>query len=313
MQFFALLNGRPTIFQGLFVGGSNSFPSISFADDQDTGFYTSSAFPNTIWVTSGGGNALRFSGNQGGSGFIYNGGNNNYIQFDYAGFISLNAAGTNQNIILNPTGDVAGGVLTISRPSATSQTRATLNYTTAEISLLVGAGFCGLQAGTGLGLIFYTNNAESARFLSNGELLLGVTISGNNGRLQLATHTTAAGGIGFGTDTSLYRATTGALILTDNTARLLIWARSSAGVCEIGSQTAHDLVFRANNLNALTIDTSQNSTFTGTAITAASAAAKAGLRLPHGAAPTAPVNGDIWTTTAGLYVRINGATVGPLT
>jgi hypothetical protein len=37
------------------------------------------------------------------------------------------------------------------------------------------------------------------------------------------------------------------------------------------------------------------------------------IRLPHGAAPTSPTNGDMWTTTAGLYVRINGATVGPLT
>lgn len=37
------------------------------------------------------------------------------------------------------------------------------------------------------------------------------------------------------------------------------------------------------------------------------------LRIPHGSAPFAPVNGDIWTTTAGLFVRINGVTVGPLT
>lgn len=44
----------------------------------------------------------------------------------------------------------------------------------------------------------------------------------------------------------------------------------------------------------------------------ASVAAGAPLRIPHGAAPTAPVNGDIWTTSAGLYVRVNGATVGPL-
>lgn len=36
------------------------------------------------------------------------------------------------------------------------------------------------------------------------------------------------------------------------------------------------------------------------------------LNIPHGVAPTAPVNGDMWTTTAGLFVRINGATVGPL-
>lgn len=49
------------------------------------------------------------------------------------------------------------------------------------------------------------------------------------------------------------------------------------------------------------------------AITAAAATtALASLRLPHGTAPSAPVDGDMWTTTAGLFVRINGATVGPL-
>lgn len=43
-------------------------------------------------------------------------------------------------------------------------------------------------------------------------------------------------------------------------------------------------------------------------LTAASVTAMAGLRLPHGAAPTSPVNGDMWTTTAGLFVQINGVT-----
>ena len=39
----------------------------------------------------------------------------------------------------------------------------------------------------------------------------------------------------------------------------------------------------------------------------------ASLRAPHGTAPASPENGDIWTTTDGLYVHINGVTVGPLT
>lgn len=34
----------------------------------------------------------------------------------------------------------------------------------------------------------------------------------------------------------------------------------------------------------------------------------AGLRLPHGAVPSPLTNGDMWTTTAGLFVRINGVT-----
>jgi hypothetical protein len=49
-------------------------------------------------------------------------------------------------------------------------------------------------------------------------------------------------------------------------------------------------------------------TFGAPTVTAASAASGAGLRLPHGEAPTAPVNGDLWSTTAGWFVRTNGGT-----
>ncbi len=44
----------------------------------------------------------------------------------------------------------------------------------------------------------------------------------------------------------------------------------------------------------------------------AAASGFSSLRMAHGSAPSSPVNGDMWTTTAGLFVRINGATVGPL-
>jgi len=49
-------------------------------------------------------------------------------------------------------------------------------------------------------------------------------------------------------------------------------------------------------------------TFTGLVTTLASATGTAGLNLPHGVAPTSPVNGDIWTTTAGVFARINAGT-----
>ena len=51
-----------------------------------------------------------------------------------------------------------------------------------------------------------------------------------------------------------------------------------------------------------------NPTTTGKLTTAASASGGAGLRLPHGAAPTSPVDGDVWTTTAGVFARINSTT-----
>lgn len=44
----------------------------------------------------------------------------------------------------------------------------------------------------------------------------------------------------------------------------------------------------------------------------AATTARASLNMAHGAAPTTPNDGDMWTTTAGLFVRINGVTVGPL-
>lgn len=34
----------------------------------------------------------------------------------------------------------------------------------------------------------------------------------------------------------------------------------------------------------------------------------AGLNLPHGTAPSSPVNGDMWTTTSGAFMQVNGVT-----
>lgn len=69
------------------------------------------------------------------------------------------------------------------------------------------------------------------------------------------------------------------------------------------------LLWKRVNPTALT---NEANTFTALQTTAASAITGAGLNIPHGTAPSAPQNGDIWTTAAGIYVRINGATVGPL-
>lgn len=49
-------------------------------------------------------------------------------------------------------------------------------------------------------------------------------------------------------------------------------------------------------------------TFVGEQTMVASATTGAGFTLPPGVAPSSPVDGDIWTTTSGLYARINGVT-----
>lgn len=50
----------------------------------------------------------------------------------------------------------------------------------------------------------------------------------------------------------------------------------------------------------------------GRLVTLASATGGSSINVPPGVAPSAPVNGDVWTTSAGMFVRINGGTVGPL-
>jgi len=50
---------------------------------------------------------------------------------------------------------------------------------------------------------------------------------------------------------------------------------------------------------------------TGKISGAASTTSAASLNLPQGSAPTVPSNGDLWTTSAGVFAYINGSTVGP--
>lgn len=76
------------------------------------------------------------------------------------------------------------------------------------------------------------------------------------------------------------------------------------GVDETGVGSHEPLTIQGSVLNLAPV--------TGAVVTNASASGTAPLRIPHGTAPSSPVNGDIWTTTSGLFVRINGVTVGPL-
>lgn len=50
----------------------------------------------------------------------------------------------------------------------------------------------------------------------------------------------------------------------------------------------------------------------GRLVTFAPSVSGSGFRLPPGVAPGSPVNGDMWTTSSGVYVQINGSTIGPL-
>jgi hypothetical protein len=72
------------------------------------------------------------------------------------------------------------------------------------------------------------------------------------------------------------------------------------------------LAFRLGDDSADAPISAAAGTFSGLVLTPASTTSSSGLRLPHGSAPTSPTNGDVWTTTSGIFVRVNGSTVGPL-
>lgn len=72
---------------------------------------------------------------------------------------------------------------------------------------------------------------------------------------------------------------------------------------------ATDINFTAEADGSLTVaPDGPNASFTKRVVTPASASGASGFRLPHGEAPSSPVNGDMWTTSAGIFVRVNGVT-----
>jgi hypothetical protein len=117
---------------------------------------------------------------------------------------------------------------------------------------------------------------SKAVLTSTGNVLIGTTTDSSNGKLQLATHTTSAGGIGFGTDTSLFRSAAGNLQLSASVASAAIAINNvGSGVAALAYDATGALVYSTGSLRlqtnagttALTLDSSQNATFAGAKIT----------------------------------------------
>jgi hypothetical protein len=91
-------------------------------------------------------------------------------------------------------------------------------------------------------------------------------------------------------------ALTGNVTITSSTGAALFITQTGTG----NILTLHD---QAADTNFVAIDAN------GKVSTIASEATNgAGFNVAHGVAPTSPVNGDIWTTTSGLFARINAGT-----
>jgi hypothetical protein len=86
-----------------------------------------------------------------------------------------------------------------------------------------------------------------------------------------------------------------------------VYLYSNSSDLVLGTATSNAIHFVTNSgvTDAVTIATTGKTTFQ------ASSTAAASINLTPGTAPTSPVNGDMWSTSAGVYARVNGSTVGP--
>lgn len=85
-------------------------------------------------------------------------------------------------------------------------------------------------------------------------------------------------------------------------------SNSVTGTLSAGNVGDLSGTYLTNTLAASTYAPIASPTFTGKTTTAASVSGEAGFNIPAGTAPSSPVNGDIWTTTAGVFAQINGST-----
>jgi hypothetical protein len=120
----------------------------------------------------------------------------------------------------------------------------------ATAAIFKGASTVGVQIQTN------GNTTTPAIFCTTGQLsLFGTTTDSSNGRIQLATHTTSAGGIGFGTDSALYRVNASQLQLDQASATLAINSTgSNDSALQISSAAQNWQIRRVNSTGALNIN-----------------------------------------------------------
>lgn len=155
--------------------------------------------------------------------------------------LTLNAGGTNQSITFSASGTgkvVINSAVAINDATASTSTTTgalvvnggvgtggdlnvagSLNGGSLNVSGAITGGAAGLTlnaGGTNQSIAFTPSGTGVNRLQGLGTQIAGTTLFGtntdnSNGRLQLAAHVTAAGGIGFGSDTVLYRSAAGTL------------------------------------------------------------------------------------------------------
>lgn len=206
---------------------------------------------------------------------------------------------TNQYGAVSSINTVANGNLgLVIRAAGPSQSANMLEAQNSSASVLASISAAGLGTFTG---VASTDNISASRAQNgNTQILAQNTTAGTASQASVqVTSDAGAGYIGFfkysslrtgykflaPTDGIIYNSAAGHIsILNDATSGLIRFAAGGASSAQVQIET------------------------TGKLTTLTPTASAASVRLPHGTAPTSPVDGDMWTTSAGAYIRVNGVT-----
>jgi len=145
------------------------------------------------------------------------------------------ARSDNSNLSLNLSATIPGISINCTSAGASRNFAITNNYSGAGLLEILGSS-------AALSL----PNTPLLAVTASGNLLLGTTTDSGNGKLQLATHTTSAGGIGFGTDTQLFTTGSGLVSLTSSTT----WPTLKISDTGTGTYTTGVLAFGDGNSSA---------------------------------------------------------------
>lgn len=222
--------------------------------------------------------------------FLYEGAA--WVGISYAG----TAAGSAGEVLFNLSGVTAGATGLSYDSSLTRTTSTSLRIPAATLPLTTAVGLIAIDSADGNKLKWHNGTAWQTAGITGA--------AGSNAQLQFNAVGTLSGAAGLTYDTANLR--------TSLTAGVLVPATLP------GSPIAGQLAIDSADANAFKWYNGSSwvgaggALFVDKVVTPASTTASASLNIAHGVAPTTPVNGDVWTTTSGMFARINGATIGPL-
>ena len=284
------VSGTPTNGQ-ILIGNGTGFTLASLTAGTNV---TITPGSGTITISASGGGGL----SDGDYGDIVVSGSGTVMSIDTGVIVNadINAAAAIAYSKLTLTGAIVNADISASAAIAYSKLALT--------SAILNADLAGSIADTKLSTIStsgkVSNSATTATAINTNSAIVARDGSGN----FAATTITAALTGNASTATALQTGRTINGTTFDGTGNITVTA--AAGTLTGATLNAGVTASSLTSVGTLTV-----LTLSGLLTTVASATGSAGIRLPHGAAPTTPTNGDVWTTTTGLFARINGSTVGP--